>query len=181
MKKITILLVLLLSSFPLLSQEFRKPSEGKVLVYITRSASAGFAINFKFFDGENYLGKFNGGKYLVYECDPGEHLFWAKSENFDFVEANLESGKVYILDAVGKMGGFKAAVQLKPLEKNDEKHLGKIIKVINKNKEVQLDAVGLDENDKAEIEELITKSKEKLEEKRSKKEIKQITADMNYM
>lgn len=181
MKKITLLIILFLSSIPLFSQEFKKPSEGKALVYITRSASAGFAINFKFFDGDNYLGKFNGGKYLVYECEPGEHLFWAKSENFDFVEANLEAGKVYILDAVGKMGGLKAAVQLKPLEKNDEKHLGKIIKVINKNKEVQLNAEELDENDKAEIEELVAKSKGKLEEKRSKKEIKQITADMYYL
>ena len=64
MKKI-VLIVILFMSFLSNAQELRKPSEGKCLVYFVRSSSMGFLINFKYFDGDKYLGKFNHGKYLV--------------------------------------------------------------------------------------------------------------------
>ena len=105
-------LLLLFSAFFSFGQELDTPKEGKVLVYFTRYDAVGFLINFKYFDGEKYLGKFNHGKYLVYECEPGKHLFWSKSENMDFVEADLEAGRVYIIDSRPQMGAFKAAVKL---------------------------------------------------------------------
>ena len=113
MKKI-IPFLLLIFSINGHAQELKKPSEGMAMVYFTRSEAMGFLINFKYFDGEKYLGKFNYGKYLAYECDPGQHLFWAKSENSDFVEAELEPNKIYILDSQPQMGAFKAGVKLIP-------------------------------------------------------------------
>jgi len=106
------LLLFLLTSFFGFSQELDTPKEGKALVYFTRYDAAGFLINFKYFDGEKYLGKFNHGKYMVYECEPGKHIFWAKSENYDFVEATLEAGRIYIIDSRPQMGAFKAGVNL---------------------------------------------------------------------
>ncbi len=98
MKKI-IPLLLVIFAINVQAQELKKPSERKAMVYFTRVEALGFLINFKYFDGEKYLGKFNYGKYLAYECDPGKHIFWAKSENSDFVEADLEPNKIYILDS----------------------------------------------------------------------------------
>lgn len=94
------------------AQELDTPKEGKVLVYFTRYDATGFLINFKYFDGDKYLGKFNHGKYMVYECEPGKHIFWSKAENFDFVEAELEAGRVYIIDSRPQVGAIKAGVNL---------------------------------------------------------------------
>ena len=52
---------------------------------------------------------------MVYETDPGKHIFWAVSENRDFVEADLEPNSVYVLNAQGQMGAFIASVSLSPL------------------------------------------------------------------
>jgi len=116
-------------------QEIETPKEGKVLVYFTRYDATGFLINFKYFDGDKYLGKFNYGKYMVYECEPGKHVFWSKSENFDFVEASLEAGKTYIIDSRPQMGAFKAGVKLvvfnKELE-NYDRYKKRIFKSIEK-------------------------------------------------
>ena len=56
MKKI-VLLLLLFSYFGF-SQVIESPKEGKVLVYFTRYDATGFLINFKYFDGDKYLGNF---------------------------------------------------------------------------------------------------------------------------
>jgi hypothetical protein len=143
MKKVVLILVLLFS-YSTYSQELRKPSEGKSLVYFVRTSGMGFAINFKYFDGEKYLGKFNYGKYMVYECEPGKHVFWASAENKSLIEAELEAGKVYIIDAEVMMGVFYAEVNLAPYDnipenyKNIKKYERKkdlILKSISDNKE----------------------------------------------
>jgi hypothetical protein len=118
MKKVFLLAVFsLLFSFSY-SQELKKPSEGKSIVYFVRTSGMGFAINFKYFDGDKYLGKFNYGKYMVYECEPGKHVFWAAAENKSVLEAELEAGKVYIINAEVRMGILYAEVELLPFDNN---------------------------------------------------------------
>ena len=87
--KFLLILSLLLGTGSLFSQkvvtqEIAKPSEGKSLVYIVKSG-AGYLINFRIYDGDKFLGALNGFSYMVYECEPGKHLFWAASENRDFM------------------------------------------------------------------------------------------------
>lgn len=138
-----IILVMVVSSFTSIRgfcQELKTPSEGKSLVYFVRSNGTGALINFKFFDGEKYLGKFNGMKYFIYECDPGEHLFWASSENRSFVEANLESGKVYLMEVRPTPGAIKAAVKLIPVAPENVKSKKKIEKLIAKKEPFQMDS-----------------------------------------
>jgi hypothetical protein len=133
MKKLTILSALLFFSFlASVAQTIEPAPEGKAVVYFVRTSALGFAINFSYFDSTQLIGKFNGPKYMRYECNPGSHLFWARSENRDFVEAELEAGKIYFLEAVPTMGGIKAGVQLVPVDAKDEKKMGKILKLINK-------------------------------------------------
>ncbi len=71
-------------------------------------------INFTFYDGENIIARFAGRKYFRYECAPGPHVFWAKAENRSYVEANLEAGKIYLIESLVNMGAIKARVQLQP-------------------------------------------------------------------
>lgn len=111
MKKIQILVLaflLLFSSAQLQAQSLATPSEGKALVYFIRSAGTGALVNFKYFDGEKYLGKFSGMNYFLYECDPGEHVFWVTSENRQFIEADLLPNKVYMVEVIPTTGAIKA-------------------------------------------------------------------------
>lgn len=104
----------------------------KAVVYFVRPSSLGFAINFSYFDSTRLIGKFNGPSYIRYTCEPGKHLFWARSENRDFVEADVEAGKIYFIEAVVNMGAVKAAVNLDPVDPEDQKRMKKIWKLLEK-------------------------------------------------
>jgi|AntDeeMinimDraft_5_1070356.scaffolds.fasta_scaffold23978_1 hypothetical protein len=169
MKKSILLVIFSLICSVSYSQEVRKPSEGKALVYFTRVGATGFLINFKYFDGEKYLGKFNYGKFLAYETDPGKHLFWAKSENIDYIEAELEAGKIYIIDSEPQMGAIKAGVKLVPFDtdinnyKNTKKYDRKksnILQAISGAKEYTISEDDLAEA-KKDQEDLVKRSMEK--------------------
>lgn len=138
MKKITLSLLLISISFFSFSQDFKKPSEGKSLVYFVRFSGTGALINFKYFDGDKYLGKMNGVNYFTYECDPGEHTFWAAAENRDFISGNLMANATYIIEVRPTMGAFKAAVRLHQIAPNDEKKLKKVNRIIAKRTESTL-------------------------------------------
>lgn len=148
MKKIAIAALLinlaLLSSYQAKSQDIKSPAQGKSLVYFVRPSSLGALINFKYFDGDNYLGKFSGSNYFIYECDPGEHVFWAASENRDFVKANLLPNKTYIIEARPTMGAIKAAVQLIPISGEDEKVMKKANKLLGRKKPLSFDKTSVE-------------------------------------
>lgn len=132
MKKQSVLIFLLLNSISGISQTIEPAPLDKAVVYFARPSSLGFAINFSYFDSTKLIGKFNGPKYIRYECEPGLHLFWARSENRDFVEAEVEGGKIYFIEAIVKMGAIKAGVELLPVDPNDAKRMKKILKLIGK-------------------------------------------------
>lgn len=113
--------------------------EDKATLLIVRTSSLGAAINFKYFIDDQFVGKMNFGKYFKLEVQPGEHLIWAKSENRSFVQANLQAGKTYVLNAMPQMGAFKAGVYLKAVNHPDEKEMGKIQKYILKKKLIVYD------------------------------------------
>ncbi|OAV43412.1 hypothetical protein [Lewinella sp. 4G2] len=109
------------------------PAEGKAVVYIVRAPGNAMLVNFRYYDGDQLLGRFNAGKYLRYECEPGEHVFWARSENRSYVEADLEAGGIYVLESAVLPGGLKARVALVPVVKKGDKDVRKWIrKMINK-------------------------------------------------
>ena len=120
---------------------------------------------------------------MVYEFEPGEHLFWVKSENTDFIEAELESGKVYILDTNVKLGAFKAAATFLPLDRDHkkyDKHLKRILKLLQKDKE-QFFSQEEREKEQQKLASMIQRIQEKYtKQKESGKTIKQLEADMNH-
>jgi len=121
------------------AQGLATPSEGKSLVYFVRSSGTGALINFKYFDGEKYLGKFSGMNYFRYECDPGEHVFWVTSENRQFIEANLLPNKVYVVEVIPVPGAIKAAVRLQPVAYENQKSLKRVNKLITKKAPISID------------------------------------------
>lgn len=114
------------------SQGVEPAPEGKSVIYFVRPSGTGFAINFSYFDSDKFIGIFAGKGYIRYECDPGSHLFWARSENKDFVEAEVEAGKVYFIEAVVQMGWVKAQVVLQPIDPKNAKKMKPLLKLINK-------------------------------------------------
>ncbi|SMC46251.1 hypothetical protein [Moheibacter sediminis] len=101
--------------------ELENPSEGKAVVYLVRTGGAGSMVNFRYFEGNKFLGKFSGKGYLRYECEPGEHIFWAASENSYFVKSELDAGKIYVIEVVGAMGVLYAQVTLDVVDRFDAK------------------------------------------------------------
>lgn len=138
MKRTLILLLVLLQSLFLFSQEFDSSSKDKSTVYFVRASGLAALINFTYFDGEKSIGRFNGPKYMKYECEPGEHLFWVRSENKSYVEANLKAGGIYLIDVLPTMGGIKAGVILIPVEKNNYR-LKAIQKLVTKRESESFD------------------------------------------
>ena len=180
-KHLIFTLALICTTISLLSaQGFEAPSEGKAVVYFVRPSAMGAAINFRYFDNDQYIGKFNGAKYLRYECEPGEHLFWAKSENRDWVTAELEAGKIYIIHSKAQMGGLKARVQLVPVNVDDAKALKKINKLVDKKAPVEIKEAELLKMN-TELVEYIAESLEKYENKfKNERPILHISPDMNH-
>lgn len=139
MKKIILVFIGLCCLFSVSpAQGITNPSEGKAVVYFVRATQLAFAINFEFFDSSKLIGKFNGQNYMRYECAPGEHLFWARSENRDFITAGLEAGKIYFVEVVPSMGWGQAVVYLKPVDPKESDRMEKIEKVVNKRTSQQL-------------------------------------------
>ena len=182
MKKILFITSLLISCF-IQAQDLKTPSEGKSLIYFTRYDAAGFLINFKYFDGEKYLGKFSHGNYLVYECEPGKHIFWSKSENMSFIEADLQVGKTYIVDSRPQMGFIKAGVELIPFTKDLDNYDRYKKRIFRSLEDGTIYAIMPDDlkNEEAELKELIERGMAKYKDKVAVgKEIKKLLPENFY-
>lgn len=118
------LLMILTAGFtPLHSQGFKPPSPGKAVVYFCRVSNYGGGVSFEFFHQDKYIGVFKGKKYLRYECDPGNQLLWASSENKEFITSDLKEGGTYIVIVDIIMGAWKARVGFTPITAEDERFL----------------------------------------------------------
>jgi hypothetical protein len=180
MKHIFLVVVTIIPISRLSAQDIAPAPTDKAVVYFLRPSSTGFAINFSYFDSTRLIGRFNGPKYIRYECAPGRHLFWARSENRDFVEAEVEAGKIYFLEAIVRMGAFKAAVALEPVDLKDSKKMTKLMKLMVKRPSEKFTAAEL-QADEENQREVITRGMEKYAEEKSKgMTTKVLTKDMHY-
>jgi hypothetical protein len=122
--KITfMLLILLLTVSPIFSQGFQPPAPGKAVVYFARVTKFGYAVSFEFFHQDKYIGVFKGKNYLRYECDPGQQLLWASSENKEFITCDLKAGGSYIVIVDMEMGFAKGHVGFNPITADDERFI----------------------------------------------------------
>ena len=120
MKLNVLTFVLLIAFAGVRAQGFQPPSPGKAVIYFTRVTAAGFAISFDFYHNDKYIGNFAGKNYLRYESEPGQHLFWASSENHEFMTAELKAGDTYVVVVDVAMGFAIARVGLTPIGVTDK-------------------------------------------------------------
>ena len=131
MKKLLVLATLVCStSINLFSQELKKPSEGKTLVYFVRYRGYVAIIDFKYYDGEKQLGQVGGNNYFIYECEPGDHVFWVSAENREFIKGNLKPNSTYIIEVKPHYRAVMAGVELIQVSPNDKKAIKKIYQLI---------------------------------------------------
>lgn len=105
--------------------QLKNPSEGKSVVYFVRTNNTGYLINFRHFDYDKFIGKFSGAGFIRYECDPGEHVFWIGAANSTYINANLEAGKIYVIETIPVMGIAYAEVKIDIVDKYNDKKYGK--------------------------------------------------------
>ena len=85
---------------------------------------------FKIFHNDKFLTEIKSENCFRYECSPGKHLFWSVSENHEYLEAELEAGKTYIIQATVTMGVFKGRGFFTPVSYTDKERFEKTRTVI---------------------------------------------------
>lgn len=180
-KQILLIIPVFLIALSGFAQSIEPAPADKAVVYFARPSSLGLAINFSYFDSATLIGVFNGPKYIRYECEPGRHIFWARSENKDYIEAEVEAGKIYFIEAIPLMGAIKAGVDLQPVDPNDPKMMKKIFRLMEKKPSESFPAEVL-QSETVRLQDAIARGLEKYTEDKNKgKVIAQLRKEMYYM
>jgi hypothetical protein len=128
--------------------------------------------------GDKFIGAFKKKNYMRYECDPGEHLFWASSENKEFLTVDLKEGGTYIVLVDVIIGGWKPHVGLKPITADDTKLFERAKELINKKPPVVTPESKIVSTNKK-LSEFIPKMLDRYEnEWKAKRNFKHISQDM---
>lgn len=143
-----ILSILLLCSGITVAQGFKPPEPGKAVVYFVRVSNYGYAVSFEFFHQDKYIGAFKGMNYMRYECDPGEQLFWASSENKEFLTSELKPDGTYIVVVDVVMGFWKAHVGMTPLDVSNDEVFQRARNLINSKPPVEISQEQIDKMNK---------------------------------
>jgi len=133
MKKTVLILITCLIGFWAEGQTIKPVPADKSVVYFVRPSGLWVQTNFTYYDGDKAIGRFNAPKYMRYECEPGEHVFWVSAQNKSFIKADLAPGKIYLVEAVPIMGILKSSVRLEPIDPK-EKKVGRFRRLISNHK-----------------------------------------------
>jgi len=179
LKGFWIALLLLAVNIPVMSQGFQPPSQEKAVVYFVRVTKYGKAVSFEFFHNDKYIGAFKGKNYMRYECDAGEQLFWASSENREFLAADLKEGGTYIVIVDVIMGFWKGHVGLTPIDENSTELFEQAKKLVLSKAPVEISQQELDKKNRK-LADFIPKELKHYEEvTKDKYDFKHISPDMD--
>ena len=139
MKKLLIILLSISIYLPLTSQTFEPAPPDKAVVYFVRTVKGGFGslANMFVFDSEEAIGMLSYRNFIRYECEPGEHLFWAIRSNIStltftyyksYTKANLDPGKIYLMEVRIQIEG----IDMEPVHPaKDSERVSRIKSVLN--------------------------------------------------
>jgi hypothetical protein len=96
-------------------QGFEAPADSNAVVYFVRVTNYARNASFDFFHENKLIGAFRGANYMRYECPAGENLFWASSENKQFLKCDLKAGETYLVLINIVMGFWKSNLTLEPV------------------------------------------------------------------
>lgn len=101
---------------------------GKAQIVFMRPSTFGGAIQSSVFDlkhdknqlsEDQFVGIVSATAKILYDAEPGFHMFMVVGESADFMQANLKAGETYFALVTTRMDGRKAHFSLKPLHSND--------------------------------------------------------------
>ena len=173
----SVVILFLFASALVHAQGFQAPSPGKAVIYFVRPSSAGFAISFDFYHNDKYIGDFAGRNYMRYETDPGEHLFWASSENHEFLTAEIKEGGVYVVLVEVEMGFAIARVGLLPVSATD-KAFDRVKKLVDKKGPKETSQGDVSKRNELRVEYIQDKVKNYHEKWKETRTYKHLSADM---
>src|SRR5262249_49357875 len=120
MKALLVPLALLATALPALAsdkyvvqenkpmEDGRRPEPGKALVYFARTQTMGFAVKVKLYADGKFIGLIHSKTFIPADVDPGKHEFIVEAENAGFLKAEVEAGKIYVVQVSIHMGAMKA-------------------------------------------------------------------------
>lgn len=162
----------------LFAQGFTAPADGKAAVYFVRVSGWGGNYSFEYFHQDKYIGVFKKKNYMRYECEPGEQLLWASSENKEFITADLKAGESYIVIVDIIMGGWKPRVGFTPITAEDGEIFDRAAALINKKKPIVTSEEKIKKMN-TKLKKFISEKLNTYEEKwKNEKNFKHISADM---
>ena len=154
MKNILFISLFIFISFPVISQSFDPAPQDKAVVHFVRTVKGGFGslANTFMFDSEEAIGMLSYRNYIRYECEPGEHLFWAIRSNISsitftyyksYIRANLDPGKIYLMEVRLQVEG----IDMEPVNPSvDEVRVSRIKAVLNNKSSVKANAYMMKRN-----------------------------------
>lgn len=110
-------------SSPLMVQSSPLPAPdlNHVLVTFIRSSVMSPTLKAELWHRDAFIGELKARSYVQYETTPGKHLFMAKSENWSYLEATLQGGRHYVVQAKIYPGDYRARIELEAASPDDGK------------------------------------------------------------
>ena len=173
----TLLLALIAGISSLLAQGFTPPAEGKAVVYFVRFTIYGKPMAFEFFDNDTYFAELKGKQYLRYECEPGEHLFWASTENKEFMTAELDANQIYVVVVDVITGFWKPHVGLSPISYEDTEPFERSKELVDRQGPEEFSEKDIEKMN-SKLEKFIAKELANYEEKKGEHDFRHLSADM---
>jgi len=174
---LTLLLAVVSCFSSLLAQGFTPPTEGKAVVYFVRFTIYGKPMTFEFFHNDTYFAELKGKQYLRYECEPGEHLFWASTENKEFMTAELAANQIYVVVVDVITGFFKPHVGLSPISFGDTERFEKAKELVDRQGPEEFAEKDIEKMN-SKLEKFISEQLANYEEKKGEHDFRHLSADM---
>ena len=99
----------------------KTPPEGKSQIIFLRPSTHGHAISAVIYDNDSFVSVVMAKTCNIYLTDPGEHQLMVVSEAADFLMADLEAGKSYVVLVTPRMGAWRARFSLEGLSPESDK------------------------------------------------------------
>ena len=96
------------------------PPPDKALIVFLRPQSRGHSVHASIYDGEEFFGFVQTDTCFLYEAEPGEHDFMVIGETANFMDADLEAGRIYFVQVKIKIGMAKARFVFSPVTAETE-------------------------------------------------------------
>ena len=97
------------------------PGPGRAVVVFVRPDGRAKFVSSTIFDDVAPVAVLMQKTYAVYDTPAGKHRFMVVSEAADFMDANLDEGKVYFARIADRMGAWRPRFSLLPVSPHDEK------------------------------------------------------------